>query len=217
MAKQSGKRTTLEGVVEYLNFSPKGSYEALLLKTGKQRVQINFPPEFSEQFAKSVRNGDRVTAEVEDYDDARQGQHPVYWLLSLVGQKGVQIGSVAGSAIKGKVDRINFAKHGEPNGALLDSGHFVHLKPGGARAIDLKLGQTLEVQGRSKPSAHSPYQVVEADVVNGIDLSHGKRRHRPVEEEASATPQKRAAKQRPAAKKAAAKSADAIRPRKRAS
>jgi hypothetical protein len=204
MAKHSGKRTTLEGVVEYLNFSPKGSFEALLLKTGKQRVQINFPPEFSEQFGKSVKSGDHVTAEVEDYDDDRKGQHPVYWLLSLVGQKGLQIGSVSGSPIKGRVDHINFAKHGEPNGALLDSGHFVHLKPGGARAVDLKVGQILEVQGRSKTAAHSSYQIIEADVVNGIDLSRGKRRHRPVTE-APATPEKATSKKRATAKKGAAK------------
>jgi hypothetical protein len=200
MAKHSGKRTTLEGVVEYLNFSPKGSYEALLLKTGKQRVQINFPPELSEQFGKTVKSGDRVTAEVEDYEDDRTGQHPVYWLLSLTGQKGLQIGKASGSLIKGKVDRINFAKHGEPNGALLDSGHFVHLKPGGARSVDLKVGQILEVQGRSKPAAHSPYQIVEADVVNGIDLSHGKR-HRPPVPDVSPTPLNVTAKKRPAAKK----------------
>lgn len=205
MAKNNGKRSTLEGVVEYLNFSPKGSYEALVLKTGKQRVQINFSPQFSEQVGKSVKGGDRVTAEVEDYDDNRKGQHPVYWLLSLVGQNGLQIGSVSGSPIKGRVDRINFAKHGEPNGALLDSGHFVHLKPGGARAVDLKIGQILEVQGRSKPAAHGAYQIVEADVVNGIDLSRGKRRHRPVTETPPATPEKATAKKRAPAKKVPAK------------
>jgi hypothetical protein len=204
MAKHGGKRTSMEGVVEYLNFSPKGSYEALLLKTGKQRVQINFPPELSEQVGKSVNSGDRVTVEVEEYDSSRKGQHPVYWLISLVGQKGLQISSVAGSPIKGRVDRINFAKHGEPNGALLDSGHFVHLKPGGARAIDLKLGQILEVQGRSKPAAHSHYQIIQADVVNGIDLSHGKRRHRPVTD-VPTTPDKVTDKKPPAARKTTAK------------
>ncbi|HSU32635.1 MAG TPA: hypothetical protein VLJ11_15485 [Bryobacteraceae bacterium] len=205
MAKNSGKRTTIEGVVEYLNFSPKGSYEALLLKAGKQRVQINFPPEFSEQLGNGVKNGDRVTAEVEDYDDARKGQHPVYWLLSLAGQKGLHIGSASGSLIKGKVDRINFAKHGEPNGALLDSGYFVHLKPGGARAVDLKVGQVLEVQGRTKPAAHSPYQVIEADVVNGIDLSRSKHRHSSNPDAASSAPHNITANKRPAAKKAPAK------------
>lgn len=174
MAKQSGKQSTIEGVVEYLNFSPKGSYEAILLKTGKDRVQLNFPPEWSEQIARDVRTGDRVAAEVEDYDDDRPGHHRVYSLLSLSGAKGLQIGGASGNSITGKVERINFAKHGEPNGAILDSGHFVHLKPGGARAVGLKIGQTLEVQGRSKPSAHGSLQVIEAEFVNGIDLAHAK-------------------------------------------
>ena len=174
MAKQSGKHSTIAGVVEYLNFSPKGSYEAVLLKTGKDRVQLNFPPEWSEQVAKDVRSGDRVTAEVEDYDDDRPSPHHVYSLLSLTGPKGLQIGGVSGSPVTGKVERINFAKHGEPNGAVLDSGQFVHLKPGGARAVGLKIGQILEVEGRSRPGAHGSSQVIEAEIVNGIDLAHAK-------------------------------------------
>jgi hypothetical protein len=90
------------------------------------------------------------------------------------------------------VERINFAKHGEPNGAVLDSGYFVHLKPSGARAIDLKLGQTLEVQGRVKPAVRGPYQVIEADVVNAVDLSGGKHpKQRPTNAAAPKAPAKK--------------------------
>ncbi len=204
MAKQRGKHSTIEGVVEYLNFSPKGSYEALLLKTGKDRVQVNFPPEWSEQVATEINTGDRVTAEVEDYDDDRPGQHPVYSLLSLRGAKGVQIGGITGNPIKGKVERINFAKHGEPNGAVLDSGHFVHLKPGGARLVGLKIGQALEVEGRSKPAAHGSSQVIEADFVNGLDLAQAKHpKKQPPPDKAP--PAKKAPAKKAAAKKAPAK------------
>jgi len=209
MAKQSGKHSIIEGVVEYLNFSPKGVYEAILLKTGKDRVQVNFPPEWSEQVANVVQSGDRVTAEVEEYDDSRPGQHRVYSLLSLSGAKGLQIGGTSGSAITGKVERINFAKHGEPNGAILDSGHFVHLKPGGARAVGLKVGQTLEVEGRPKPGARGAYQVIEAHWVNGIDLAHAKHPRRHPDTDHTAAVHQVPAKKRPprklAAKKAAAK------------
>lgn len=176
MAKNPAPPTTLEGVVEYLNFSPKGAYEALLIKTGKgQRVQLNFPPDWSDQIAAELKPGDRITAEAEPYGDDRPGDHPVYQLHCLKGVKGLQLGNTVANPIQGKVRRINFAKHGEPNGAVLDSGHFVHLKPAGARLIDLEIGQTLVVEGRSKRRGHGQGQVIEAERVNGIDLADAKR------------------------------------------
>jgi hypothetical protein len=219
MAKQRGAHSTLEGVIEYLNFSPKGAYEALLLKTGKgQRVQLNFPPEWSEQIATELKPGDRVTADVEPYDDDRPGDHPVYHLHCLKGAKGLRFGDTAESPIEGKVERINFAKHGEPNGAVLDSGHFVHLKPSGARLIDLRIGQRLTVEGRSKRRGHGTAEVIEAERVNGIDLASGKpsKQPQPPRKEPAATHNpapatKVATKKRPPTKKAAKKAA----PRKR--
>jgi hypothetical protein len=218
MAKQRGDHSTLEGVVEYLNFSPKGAYEALLLKTVKgKRVQLNFPPEWSDQIANELKPGDRVTADVEPYGDDRPSDHPVYHLHCLKGAKGLQFGNTAESPIEGKVEQINFAKHGEPNGAILDSGHFVHLKPSGARLIDLRIGQRLTVEGRSKRRGPGAAQVVEAERVNGIDLATGKRpKSQPPAEEPPAprkqTPAKQVAtKKRPLAKKAVKKAV----PRKR--
>lgn len=200
MSKQRGSHSTIEGVVEYLNFSPKGAYEAIILKTGKERVQVNFPPEWSEQIANIVQSGDRVTAEVEDYDDDRSGQHRVYSLLSLSGAKGLQIGGLSGNVITGKVERINFAKHGEPNGAVLDSGHFIHLKPHGARAIGLKIGQVLEVEGNTKSRTQGSAPVIEAEIVNGIDLAHAK--HPKKQPEAHhAAPAKKAPAKKTAAKR----------------
>ena len=218
MAKQRGDHSTLEGMVEYLNFSPKGAYEALLLKTGKgQRVQLNFPPEWSDQIATELKPGDRVTADVQPYDDGRPSDHPVFFLHCLKGAKGLQFGNTAESPVEGKVERINFAKHGEPNGAILDSGHFVHLKPSGARLIDLRIGQRLTVEGRSKRRGHGPAQVIEAERVNGIDLTSGKHPKPQPPAEGPPVPRKHApakkaaARKHPPAKKAAKKAA----PRKR--
>jgi hypothetical protein len=71
--------------------------------------------------------------------------------------------------IQGVVEHLNFSKSGDPNGAVLDTGHFVHMKRRAARALNLRIGQTLKVQGKSKTSA-SGQQVIEAAAVNGIDL-----------------------------------------------
>ena len=204
MAKNPAPTTTIEGVVEYLNFSPKGAYEALLVKTGKgQRVQLNFPPEWSDQIATELKPDDRITAEVGPYEDDRPGDHPVYQLHCLRSLRGLQLGNTAGHPIEGKVKRINFAKHGEPNGAVLDSGHFIHLKPSGARLIDLEVGQKLSVQGRSRHRVHGSAQVIEAERVNGIDLAEGKRpKHQPEQEAPparKAAPARRSAQARKAA------------------
>jgi hypothetical protein len=213
MAKNPAPTTTLEGVVEYLNFSPKGAYEALLIKTAKgQRVQLNFPPDWSDQVATDLKPGDRITAEVEPYKDDRPGDHPVYHLHCLKGVKGLQLGNTPANPIQGKVRRINFAKHGEPNGAVLDSGHFIHLKPAGARLIDLEIGQTLVVEGRYKRRGHGQGQVIEAERVNGIDLADAKNtKVRPEGEEPppppahKRVPAKKTTTKKSPAKKAAAK------------
>jgi hypothetical protein len=94
--------------------------------------------------------------------------------------------------IEGVVEHLNYAKNGDPNGAVLDSGHFVHIKPRRAEAIGLQVGQTLRVEGKSRGQGSGGHEVIEAEVVNGIDL-------------ASKLPTKKPAPKRPQAKKAAAK------------
>jgi hypothetical protein len=71
--------------------------------------------------------------------------------------------------IQGVVAHLNFSKNGEPNGAVLDTGHFVHIKRRAARSLHLRVGQILKVEGKSKTSA-AGQQVIEAVVVNGVDV-----------------------------------------------
>jgi hypothetical protein len=73
--------------------------------------------------------------------------------------------------IEGVVKQLNFAKNGDPNGAVLDSGHFVHMRRRGARAIDLCVGQKLRVEGKSRGQGSPGHAVIEAEKVNGVDLS----------------------------------------------
>ena len=69
--------------------------------------------------------------------------------------------------------RINFAKHGEPNGAILETGEFVHMKPHGAKAAKLKLGLELKVVGDIRVSPDG-FTGIEAENINGIDIEHAK-------------------------------------------
>ncbi len=73
------------------------------------------------------------------------------------------------------VARLNFAKHGEPNGVVLDSGDFIHLKPDGMRQVGLKIGDRVEATGEARPMELG-HRVVEAVEVNGVRLK-GKPKH----------------------------------------
>lgn len=162
---------TISGTILQFNYSPKGTYEGLLLKSKKHIAQINFPPDLASRISAEVSEGDKVKAAVEAYVDGQPSEHPVYSLLRLTTKRGVLIDVANNNKLRGRVARINYAKHGEPNGAVLESGDFVHLKPHGARLVKLTVGETLEVEGEAKPMATGPHRVIEAVYANGIDLS----------------------------------------------
>ena len=63
--------------------------------------------------------------------------------------------------------RLNFARHGEANGVVLDSGHFIHTKPDGMAKLKLEVGDRVEADGEARPLSTGTGQVVEASVVNG--------------------------------------------------
>lgn len=66
---------TLKGVVERFNYSPQGSYESLLIKSGDKLVQVNFPPHMTTEVTTPVATGDPVSVVVMAEDS--KGGHPV--------------------------------------------------------------------------------------------------------------------------------------------
>ena len=111
--------------------------------------------------------------------------------------------------VEGVVEHLNFAKNGDANGAVLDSGHFVHMKRRAAQAIGLHVGQTLQIQGKSRGRGSSGHQVIEAEIVNGIDLTSGRgaKKAAPVQAQAKRAPAKKAGPKKAAPKKARGASA----------
>ena len=71
--------------------------------------------------------------------------------------------------ITGIVERLNYVRHGEANGVVLDTGDFIHLKPDGMRQVDLKVGDSVDVDGKVHPMELGG-RMVEATVVNGVHL-----------------------------------------------
>jgi hypothetical protein len=151
---------TISGKVRSLNLSPKGFHESFLLGDGKRIVQINFARDAGENPAKGLKRGQTVSVNAEALDDERPSNHPVYcWIDRGMG------------TYEGVVKQINYARHGEANGTMLENGEFVHMHPEGARAVKLRIGQTLSVEGDAKtsPAGHT---VIEARKVNGLALKH---------------------------------------------
>jgi len=124
---------TLKGVVERFNHSPEGRYEGILLKSGDKLLQVNFPKHMAAEVTKAVAMGDQISVVVVAEDT--KGDHPVYRLQKLTTAKGGEIAME--QKIEGVVKSLNYSRHGEVNGAVLDNGNFVHLGPKGAKLVKL--------------------------------------------------------------------------------
>lgn len=162
---------TLTGTVRQHNFSPKGEIEGLVLDTTDGVVQVNFPhgPDAPQRTAPAPGTAVRlVVAPDHRAADHDPGDHPVFEFVA-----DADAGPEALPGAEGVVVRLNYARHGEPNGVILDTGDFVHLKPHGMRLVPLAVGTRVVAQGASRPSV-TGRRVIEATVVNGVTVSHPK-------------------------------------------
>ena len=138
-----------EGVVQ-VNLSP----ETILLPTLAQPVELLVellvkPDLTPEQHAASVHAVYRAVPP----DEAGHEEHDV--------------------EVVGVVRGLNHALHGEPNGVVLDSGNFVHLKPEGMKRLNLSVGQRVVARGKARPMATGRC-VLDAESVNGVMISRKK-------------------------------------------
>lgn len=176
---------TLKGVVARFNHSPKGGYDSVLIESADKLVQVNFPPHMAAEVAKAVATGDQIS--VVAVAEKSKGDHSVYRLQKLTTAKGEEIvmlkpkpgeqpkpeeqpkpGNVG--KIEGVVKYLNYARHGEVNGAVLESGDFVHLGPHGAELVKLAIGQKLSVEGAAVTMADSHLVIEHPSAVNGVKL-----------------------------------------------
>ena len=77
---------------------------------------------------------------------------------------------VAKAGYSGKIAQFNFARHGEPNGYVLDTGHFIHVRPDGCKRLKLKVGDAVQADGDAHWLATDGGWAVEATIVNGRRL-----------------------------------------------
>ena len=173
-AKHDHKAETIDAEFQYPIYSPKGGIEGALLHAGNDLVQLVFEPHGgpgAEAFT-GLKAGEAVSVEVhaEGPSDKGESQHAVYRferLVSVNGKKPAKPAPGARAPYSGIVVRLNFARHGEANGVVLDSGHFIHTRPDGMARLKLAVGDPVQADGPSRALFGGGGQVVEATHVNG--------------------------------------------------
>ncbi|AWM40265.1 hypothetical protein GobsT_12750 [Gemmata obscuriglobus] len=163
----------LAGTVRQHNFSPKGEIEGVLLDTDSGPVQVNFlhgPGTSARPVPTPGAPLRLIVAPNHRAADHAPGDHPVYEFVADADTPEPAAAPVA----EGVVTRLNYARHGEPNGVVLDTGDFVHLKPHGMRQVALAVGTRVAAEGTARPTV-TGHRVIEATVVNGTKLAHGGR------------------------------------------
>lgn len=163
---------TISGKFKYLIYSPKGMIEGLLLDVDHESLQVVIKPEESlaPSFAR-LKEGETLQLETsrEKHSPKGEASHPVHLLHRLISVGGKACGPETEhlhAEVKGTVIRFNYAKHGEPNGVVLDCGDFIHLKPEGMAASKLDIGDAVEAAGEARPMVFG-HRVIEAKRING--------------------------------------------------
>ncbi len=168
---------SVEGRFKHLVYSPGGGIEGVLIDTDGVSTQFVFdrhddaaPGAFTGLHAGQalVIEG---TEDAPSPKDKGEAEHTVYRFERLVSVDGRAPPHAAAEArIGGTVVRFNYARHGEANGVVLDTGDFVHTRPDGLARLGLKIGDKVSAEGRVQPLTTGEGRVVEAVQVNGTPV-----------------------------------------------
>ena len=165
----------IHGTCQQLLFSPKGSIEGALLKMKGSVVQVSVPPDKGAALAQVTGPGRqlRVLAVADRSPKAADGAHPVFKFTSFADVAGQAIdgpdADPGPSTVKGVVSAWHYARHGEPNGVILETGEFIHLRPHGMAAAGLDIGSKVNAVGELRLTVLGT-RLLEARRVNRIEL-----------------------------------------------
>ena len=165
----------IHGVCKQLLFSPKGGVEGALVKIKGGVVQVTVPPHEGEALAQATRPGRqlRVLAVPDRSPKAAAGAHAVYKFRAFADAAGQAIKHAVPDpghfAINGVVASWHYARHGEPNGVVLETGEFIHMRPHGVAAVAVDIGSKLSAIGKLRMTVLGT-RMLEAQRVNRIDL-----------------------------------------------
>ncbi len=168
--------TKLSGTFTQIIHSPKGGVEGLLLLDHGKAVQlvVGKDDEQAQRLVGTLRTGQQLVVSTDELPPSNKGAgvHPVRALVKVLSVDAVMPRKIAkaSAAYAGAVVRLNYAKHGAPNGVVLDSGDFIHTKPDGFAKLKLKVGDKVEADGDAHFLATGGGWAVEATTVNGKKL-----------------------------------------------
>jgi hypothetical protein len=170
--------TRVEGIFQYVIYSPKGDVEGGLIESEEGSVQLVLrkDDELTAIAFLGLRPGQTITVKATRKGPSVKGKsvHSVFETEELVkvdGRKPPKHASLKQSGYSGTVLRVNYARHGEPNGVILDSGDFIHLKPGGMSKLRLKTGDKVRAEGDAHRLIDDLGWAVDATHVNGKRLN----------------------------------------------
>lgn len=167
--------TLISGTSQQLLFSPKGGIEGLLLKAKGKLLQITFKPDAGANLAAAMAPGKRlrVLAAADQSPKTQDAAHPVYQFEAFADAAGVALAApdadAANTTIKGVVAALHYARHGQPNGVVLDSGDFIHMRPHGMAQVGLGIGAKVSAVGALRTTVLGT-RLLEARQVNRIAL-----------------------------------------------
>jgi hypothetical protein len=174
--KRGKASETLSGTLTQVLLSPKGLIEGLLLSIRGKPIQISTAPGVIDRYADALVAGVRVVATgTADHSPKTKGAiHPVFEAeqIKKIGSKTLRNSKLeAGPAvIKGLVAALHYARHGEPNGVVLESGDFVHLRPHGMEKSGLKVGARVVAKGERRMTVLGTI-LLEASEVNHVKIA----------------------------------------------
>ncbi len=163
----------ISGKFLHFIYSPHGTIEGLMIESDEGATQLVLGEAGAAGLLPLADTGVPIIAvgEFQGWSSLKTDAHRVFsveQLKSINGKKPVGKKPVKRiPAYAGKVARLNYARHGEPNGVVLDSGDFIHLKPEGFRRSKLQVGDWVEADGDSYPLDAERGYAVEASHING--------------------------------------------------
>lgn len=163
---------SVEGRFQHLVYSPRGGVEGVLIDTDGVLTQFVFDrhDEGAAPAFAGLQAGQALVIEGTEEGPSPKGEagHTVYRFERLASVDGeAPRHTDADADIAGTVVRFNYARHGEANGVVLDTGDFVHTRPDGFARLGLKVGDKVRAEGHAQPLATGEGRVVEAVKVNG--------------------------------------------------
>jgi hypothetical protein len=166
------KTHTLNGHLNQILFSPKGGLEGLLMTVDDETLQISMPSTAAdaEALSRAVGQNIEVKAAADESPKTKHGAHRVYKLDAITKIAGKAFKPSADhDRIKGVVAAIHYAKHGEPNGVILESGEFIHTRPHGMKKLKLKVGSKVTATGELRMTVLGT-SLIEAHEVNRVSI-----------------------------------------------